>query len=553
MTAHSAHLASEAASATLPPLINDIAFLRDSMEADFVAAGDCLVQACDQFIGLEGPMKRVAGLTEAGAIKAVATAVQEFDRRVRAKISESSTAIRPMLDLSTTAESLRLDLSDLSRVVRTMGIVALNARVIVACIGSTDRDLNSFSMDARELVEHAGGLISTMQLTIEKLLVQANQLRKAADILSRALDVNVSKGLTILSDQLVLAERWLNTTVSASSGLAQTAERIRSNVVASVMALQTGDATRQRLDHIIDILQAPHSNEQHGLAAAYNELARRQIECAQNDHEACLEQASQMLKRTGDGTTEFLADLAATFANSDSGTKVIQTALQNLDATISDCLKVQNDFGEKAGKLVEGYLEVIRLSEGVEDLGNEMHLIGLNAVISCSNLGPEGLPLKETAKQLRDLVGEAKQQRDRLGEKLRAMAEGSEAARQTFEESSQGLDNLLSSDRAHIAELLGNVEAPIRDLSQVLASEDADLDGTIDVATQILRKHGQTFADLCTQVLNMAPLQIAPDPAAFAADVVIQLREKLTMAAERDVHDAWVADMAISLPDEHAR
>ncbi len=535
--------------ADLRRLADDFAQLRDQMEADFVAAGDRLIRACEQFQGLEAAMNRIAGLTEFHTIPRIVSAVQAFDRKVREQIGDIVQAIQPLLDLSARTQRVKTDILDLSRVVRTMGIVALNARVIVAGNDAGGRDLTGFTSDAELLISGAADNLRRMVTAIERLLSSSQQTRVAADEFNETLDTTVSSRLQDLTQELQVTEDWLGRTVSSSGALSLRAARVRSDMAATVMSLQSGDATRQRLDHIAVILIAAADAVKPGLRLALVDLARRQVDSASTEHLRNLRDACAALDRTGRGTLALLSDLDAAFAGRTRGVGPLNAAMAGLRDALSHCRARQTEFGGQTDTLRAAYRQIIDLADGLRGLDGKMHLVGMNAVIACANLGSQGLPLKETALQLQTLAASARALHEALGQSLSRMEDVSTRSQTALGTEGETLADLLGAEQASIAGLLDLVGAPLDEMRFLLDSRRTDLQSGTHLATEILGRHGRTFSALIDRVRSIAP-DAARGVADIGADLVVEsLREILTMQQERDVHDDWLAGHLLTRSD----
>ncbi len=427
----------------------DTARLRDAMETDFVAAGDSLITACDRFMALEEPMRAIADLTGSAAVSRIVSAVRDFDAAVTAGIADIAVATRPLLQLHAATGQLKSNLFDLGRVVRTMGIVALNARVIAAGIGAAEQGLTGFTSDADRLVSNAAEVLRRMVASLDRLSALSKRARVSADAFLQSLGRQVSSGLKDLADRLLVAERWLETTVSSSGALARRAEQIRGEMARTVMSLQSGDATRQRLDHILAVLSAAMDAPDPASAAALGDLARRQAAGAAEQHLPNVATACVALDRTGDGTVALLTDLGAAFAGSPA-LVMMREALAGLDRAFETSRATQEAFGRETAALLAECQSIIGLANGIRDLGERMQLIGMNAVISCANLGPQGLPLRETALQLRQLAHSAQALHGALCGDLAALETTTDRAQSDLEATSGRLNTVLAADQAKL-------------------------------------------------------------------------------------------------------
>src|SRR5690606_14118687 len=144
----------------------------------------------------------------------------------------------------------RAPIGDLRRAVKMMGIVSINARVTAAGIVGDDDGFEVFTTDISTLSTTASQTIQEFSQVYRQLTAEVD---KAATQRAR-FEESHAHTLTALARRLEgTLEALAGQRQAAAAGSAETSRvsrQIVGRIGSVVMALQVGDATRQRLEHV---------------------------------------------------------------------------------------------------------------------------------------------------------------------------------------------------------------------------------------------------------------------------------------------------------------
>ena len=217
------------------------------------------------------------------------------------------------------------------------------------------------------------------------------------------------------------------------------------------MAMQVGDSTRQRLEHIeaalarLGTLADGNGNRDLGLEpdlvprALLDGLTLEtlQLEAVAHSFDSEVAEAERALSALAGEARTVMSKSRELYGDGARG----QSPLSAFNAEIRDAIAVLRDCEAEREKLAQVAGSVDRIVkvllghvEAVREIEANMRLVSLNAAVRCAQLGPRGRALNVIAMQLRELTGET------VIAAEAAMASLGEAARlaQSFSASSNG-------------------------------------------------------------------------------------------------------------------
>lgn len=323
------------------------------------------------------------------------------------------------------------------------------------------------------------------------------------------------------------------------------AAAIRAAVSKALLALQAGDAMRQGLEHA-DLVFRAACDPRIGAAlrAAVLDLGGQQAAAAIERHRPHLHQLERELAEATARTEDFLHEVEDLFRPGRTGIKDLLDAYARIDGILDEGAGLQSALGEEARALS---ISVDTVQDIVHDIGAiemRVNLIGINAVIACAGLGPDGLPLKVIAHQLRELVEESGGRVADLTSHLDAIRNSSRAVAELFERQSTEMqvirDELETKVASGLAALRGSLaatRAAISDNQRLLAE-------TLSEGLRAMTEHRDEIGRMAEALKAAVPETAAPTALHVSpqeSDILAELRSLLSIEAERVVHDAWLA------------
>lgn len=516
---------------------------RSAIDGAFVAAGDEL-SACAQLI------THVSGLIEALPSDMDSPDLAEGSARL-AVVGQRAEAIAvelgsPEGDLGRLVTALggaATPIDQLRRTVKMMGIVAVNARVVAASVVSERDDFGVFTTDISELSNSAASTVAEFFQQYQKLnavVAEAAAARTRFAQTQREPLARVARTLHTLLDDMN-AHRREAVKISAETG--RMSRDISQRVAKSVMALQVGDATRQRVEHVEAALA------QLAADAALAPIAPRVVDLQRRLLAAARETLTSEMDAAAAAVSDVVEDIDAMLrkaAELHGGGKGKQSALDALREAVNEAVRVLGDCEVERQKLDHVALSVastvkvlLEHVEAVEAIEYKMRLVSLNAAVKCAQLGPRGRALDVISQQLRALTGDtviaAGAAVKRLDEAATLSAEFAGAARG----GAAGDVSALGTEAEAALDLLEAVSRRMDDAIGVIEHDVPRAKAKLADVAAVLGEHGHISEQLSDTEFALAEMSGPGGDIAAYADFFETMRKSYTMDAERRIHDQF--------------
>lgn len=461
-----------------------------------------------------------------------------------------------LLNLVGVVGKARNPIGGLQKSIKMIGIVSINARVVAAGVIEESDNFEVFTSDIATLADRATKAVEAFsQGYVELCRVVESAAQQQANF-----DNGHSDTLTGLAGRLegglaeVTRRRRESATGSVETG--RVSRQIANRIGAAVMALQVGDATRQRVEHIESALTLISDLERTGSAAGITPPPETRPALVSTISDLQHSQLVEAIKCFDQEVTD--AERALVELASDAGTVMARSrelygqagagdrsALSALSAETRAAVAVLRDCEAERGKLdavaAQVQQAVRHLSEQVEtvrEIEFSMRLVSLNAAVRCAQLGSRGRALSVIARQLRDLTEETVASAEAASTCLEEVFSLTE----TFSQAARGAGQIGQLEQEATASI-ALLEGVDRRLTEALAILDQD-GGTavreLNQAVHGLSDHSaisEAMADIQMRLAALVP-QGADQPP--ASELYAVLRRFYTMEGERRIHDAML-------------
>lgn len=556
--------------AAIRQLAADIAVPRERIETAFVAVGARLMEGAGMLNALTRQFEALPAALQGEDVREASHQLAG----VAAKAAElSETLAQEKADLARLVEVVGAangPIEVLRRTIKMMGIVSVNARVTAAGIVGDGEDFDVFTTDIATLSDSASRTIQEFALGYRQLAAEVDRAAAQRARFESAHAGTAAELARSLSHTLEILEAQRQAAVEGSAETGRLSRQIVGQIASAVSALQVGDSTRQRLEHI-ELGLDTMARLLDGQPAFSTELADEE-RAAMVATLAALEQA-QMVETARSYAAEVGGAEAAIVSLSQDASVIMSRSRElvrtgeggegselSLGQQLRVAVTVLRDFEGERAKLeaVANAVQrqVARLLEhvgAVQEIEANMRLVSLNAAVRCAQLGPRGASLTVIASQLRELTSET--------------VIAAQAAMERFDESSQlaaAFGTGAGGDgSAHVGDLEQSTNRALDLLSR--------LDDRVAAATQALKSDGPKVIDrlrsaaaemdgqsALAENMEDAALAIAglsadalPGEASSAlAAILAGLRKSYTMEAERSIHTRLVGHLeAVATPE----
>ncbi|SFV38351.1 hypothetical protein SAMN05216456_3358 [Devosia crocina] len=526
---------------------------REEIEAAFVEVGTRLSEGAAM-------LNRLTKLFEALPAALQGDEVIEASAQLRAVASKARDLTQDFAKEKADLERLtqvvaaaNSPIGELRRAVKMMGIVSVNARVTAAGIVGDNEDFEVFTTDIATLSDSARTTIHEFSQVYRQLTTEVEQAASQRARFDAAHAHTLSELAEQLDQTLCALDAQRQSAVEGSAETGRVSRGIVGRIGSAVMALQVGDSTRQRLEHVesglaclADIIA---DNE------AFDDDSRRQSVAALSvlEQTQLRETALEFAEEVGEAETA-LAALA-----SDAGTIMSRSrdlygagkdasALTVLSAQLRTATEILRDCEIERGKLeavASAVQQTVSVLLGhvaaVQDIEANMRLVSLNAAVRCAQLGPRGASLTVIASQLRELTTEtvvaaeaAMGQLDEASALAGAFgaAAGGDNAGQIgrLEQQANHAMSLLSGLDERLAGAMQSLNSDGPKVIKLLAAAAGSIDGQVRLS--------ESMEDIAMQITALSNDSVPATPPAALTTVLERLRKSYTMEAERKIHAA---------------
>jgi Asp-tRNA(Asn)/Glu-tRNA(Gln) amidotransferase C subunit len=461
--------------------------------------------------------------------------------------------------------SITQHICDAVEALKPASVLAINAKIEAARLGTAGADFIEFSTEINRSLNAARATLGQVDSKTANLRYQLQAVYDQDVELSRRKGEAVRHVPTRIATSVSAIAARGSEAASVAAAVARQSEHISRQVSASVMALQIGDATRQRAEHVqfalglalrIATSAVPGVSEDVMALAALPETRRRALLAA-----CCELQAIQLVdaaEELGRDARQILASLRGLAVNAHDIARIggelygadcgdrnflhdLEEGVAGARALLEDVRGARDFTDQVVSSATESAGELVGTIGTVRSIESDVRHLALNAFLKCGRLGQQGRTLSIIAEELRvcadrtaaetgtvatnleDLLGLAKQLAERgatdVDVDATAMARSMTGAAQRLSVSGQRVSASLETLRREsdlAAQLLDTTA------SQITVHEEVG---------SVLRRGAATLTALAEELKRNA--EGSPeDLESFLAAIFSQY----TMSRERDIH-----------------
>ncbi|HEY9009766.1 MAG TPA: hypothetical protein VIN06_01985 [Devosia sp.] len=527
---------------TIAGIIESLAAPRQEIEAAFVNVGDRLTRSAgllDQIATTFEALPRDLDRPELTEATATLTEVGTRAEEISASFGREQEDINRLVDVVGQASR---PISDLRRSIRMMGILAINARVVAASVANLE-DSDVFTTDIATLSGDAAKTIAEFSQIYEKLVDGVQKAAAARAHFEQSHSGTLSELAQRIGTSLADVTGQRQRSADGSTETVRISRAIGQRVMTAVMALQVGDATRQRVEHIEAALRSIDGAAP-ALVGAIAELTAAQLADTIQTLDFEVVEAERALAELAADARTITTRSREVYGSGEAGNSALtrlNEEMRQAVAVLRDCERERKTLSEVAAAVEATVKVLLQHVEAVQDIEANMRLVSLNAAIKCAQLGPDGAALNVIARQLRDLTVETVEAAEtaaaRLGEAAElalafSAASGGEAANQVAR---------LEHDATAGLALMESVEARIAEALRVLGQAGPAVADLLGGASGEFANHQSISEALSDTQIRIVALGEAgsyhAEPGSPLAELLVAIRKSYTMEAERRIHD----------------
>ncbi|WP_066684952.1 hypothetical protein [Caulobacter sp. CCH9-E1] len=562
----SSSLALKASSATSVDRTGDcLEAARSAIEGRFLEVGDVLSRAVDGMSALITALDRMKESLDGDSVATAARelgqasdTLRQLPQSLEGRFENLSGLVKVGADLTKCIEEMHKHLAYL----RVFGV---NIKITSGGIAAAGPEFAIFAQEICDCIELGRTQLDTFRADLgtldgdlrQALGQEADLARRCDELLPAVPDSLVAQVAAITAHQARIGE--------ISQQVAGLAREVRKKVASALAALQIGDITRQRIEHVqfgLSLLDAPEVRALPAEACARLETFLRRLLIAQLD--ATTRDFRRDVSRIGLNVGAMAADASEILRLRDhaEGQGGEGNFLRGLEANVAKAFALVDDIeaGERSAEAVSrsasrSARDLAAQVAAIQNMRADVQMMAMNTTLKCSRIGETGKPLGVIAIELRQhaahletsaghtlaalesLFGSTTEEEisetEDLAPQVSAASAAAEALRHAVERIRKTGDE-VEGDLAQAADQGGQVVAMLR---QAAARFDFDrqVGGYLDEALELLAR-------------NLGDDDRIDDLAAILAPLMAKLSRTYTMAQEREVH-APFADQVGEVPE----
>ncbi len=350
------------------------------------------------------------------------------------------------------------EIDGFKKIVKHLKVLGISTKIEIARLGTDDKGFSALVQN----VDRLSDVIDTKAKNIStKANFLASEINKTTIELDKLETEQINQSTVVLNSAEHSVIGFKNQYAGNSnhiSNILNSNEEITQSIGNIVVSIQFHDITRQQMEHVnmafddainkIESINSPIDESafisELGSVIDLCELQAVQLVNSLNEFMSAVEEIINSLIEVKDSIGSILFEAEKLFAKSNSKENFLELVKKEL-FTISDELKknaiVEKKLYDSINSVVDVVEDLAKFVIEIENIGDEIEIIALNAIIKAAHVGNEGSALGILAESIQRLSIEAKLQTGSITKKLNIVNEISQTLRIDLNNSDELLDN----------------------------------------------------------------------------------------------------------------
>ena len=560
--------AMEGCARAIPPLLPRLSGVIKDREEDFLRLGSTVFGINSQAGAFSSAARDMAASVGEGELQAAIAELHERAGEARSVFGSGSSEeqLQGVTEVMGLIRTLGQAMEQFGPLVQTLKVLEITTRIESARLGSAGAGFTTLADDVKSLskviAEHAAKIGEHSHLLTSQVAAVRDRGRKQLASQERVVE-KMFASLFAGVDEL---ETMRADSAALVRDLAEGSRQVAESMGQVIESVQFHDITRQQVEHVEEILEQaggeiatlPKDADPAGLAAWVRDVLRLQA--------PQLRQTEEMFRQAVDGLIGNLGDIArnidglqgritaVAYADQAGGASILDTIRHQIARVVEAMHATGVEVSEMARSMA-GMAQTIATMgtfvRGIEDIGEEIELIALNARVKAAHTGDQGRTLGVIAMEIQNLSMDARNRTGRVAgiltristvaERLSELARASDVADRV-----EGIQCSFEAVLDRLAGLDSDLGLRIGQLSKLAQG----LVGQLRSLASSIRFHEAVSPQLLGLEKEIIELESAFRPFAGALDAARQ-PEKLqaqlsryTMDSERLIHLAVLGHQA---------
>ena len=526
---------------------------REQIESTFVTVGARLTEGAAMLNRITKVFEALPAQLQSPELAEASTRLADVGKQAQTISALFATEQADLARLVEVVGAAEHPISELRRTVKMMGIVAINARVVAASVVGDGDDFDVFTTDIAKLSEGASTTIQQFTAAYRQLTDEVGQAARQRSQFENAHADTLSTLAADMETALAELARQRAISVDGSAETGRVSRQIVGRIASAVMALQVGDATRQRIEHVetgiaalADMLDGGNlqENDRQTAVALAGGLQIAQLSAATEAFEGDVAEAGDALRDLAADARAITDQSRAIYGHGDeagaSSLAALSKAVRHAALVLRDCEAERTKLEQVASAVLGTVGVLLSHVEAVQEIEANMRLVSLNAAVKCAQLGPRGAALNVIARQLRELTGETVEAAEASMAGLREAAGLAQSFGAAANGDAAGRVGQLEQEATAALVLLQGVDRTLADALATLNRDGPSVIALLGTAAETFVSQAsisETMRDLEMQLAGECPPSASTAQTPAIADLLAAHRARYTMDAERKIHE----------------
>jgi methyl-accepting chemotaxis protein len=374
------------------------------IERVYLQVGDGLGKALEVVTDLTTRVEQIPAELTGERMRDASEALWRLSSEISA-VAEALPVERAALEgIGRSLEGLRAPLDRLLTSVRTLVVLARSSRVESANLSGNQYNFVEFAAEISVLADKARGTIGDYAREfgqLSRLVATARDSQARFDDDRRAA---IKRSVGDLQAAFDVIEERQRAAIRASDAVVEKSRHISEVVGEAIMGLQAGDSTRQRLEHVVEGLEAVQRDTGDQATFATAALQAAQLTHALGDFDTAVRGTVSSLAALGSEADEIAGlgrSLVRTGENGMSLHEALRGNLSSAGQLIRECEAARTSVDSAMAGLATTLSAFRDRLGALNTISTSITSVGLNAAIKSARLGQEGRALAVISEDLR--------------------------------------------------------------------------------------------------------------------------------------------------------
>lgn len=517
------------------------------LEKKFLDGGAVLISIMDILKRLIGSLDRLTGSLDENATKETMAGIETTAKELSTLPAFEDERQKGFVELASVCRAMQGSIGEMRETMRYLRTFAISVKITAAGLD----DFVGFADEIRERIQSGETEVERFARQVQDMYAQ---LQKAQDFSARIRkeysDV-VPRTVADLSGNAARISQHHARLADMAKEVKQLAQGVQGKIMSVLSALQIGDITRQRIEHIQSIFQlfddfvagegAPLTDSDRvRLSEVIKQLAAAQMEETFAHFQRDCRNIHANMARFVDDVREILrirdGMTGAKSGGNENVLKALETGVAAAVQLVGGVADTSRQADEVAQSTSETAQSLLRGIEVIRTIKTDIHYMALNSNLRCSRLGDEGRSVNVVSAELRIYAGKLEVPADAVMNELQKL-ETAAAAFSAQGSASGNIAGPLAEALTVIQGVSANMDKGIEELAhegqEVFAKVSAAI-STLDFENEL----GDVLEDCVSHSAGMAnPRAIdISDIEDRVAGLNARIFKLYTMAQEREIH-----------------